>query len=294
MTGLMRSVSASNIPEAAHQSDLSIVVDIGVESGAIGVGCMVQDYSAFVDDEQTFPAGPRRKIYVAVGAPGAARHLMLRNGSHDGRSVARVHGIEVRQVGPDEERNEAIQFSFWDVPLPALTEFPRIGGGAEAARQALERLGTGHHSDLNAMVFPLAVTHTSRVWDWERCSQDYLRERYRKPDRLEGLPAFEELPSVEASQSYSGRVTLFELVLDSDGVHFLPTRCIDSRLKASHICRISNDLIVCCDGCVSVMPANQSGAGAIAEVDDPWFAGLQMVFPIDDKRCVLSASGPMH
>src|ERR1700683_2986858 len=59
-----------DIAAAAYRPDLRIMVDIGVEAGVIGVGCMVQDYSAFVDDEQIITAGPRRKVYVAVGAPG--------------------------------------------------------------------------------------------------------------------------------------------------------------------------------------------------------------------------------
>jgi hypothetical protein len=282
-----------DITATAYRPDLRIVVDIAVDAGAIGIGCMVHDCSAFVDTEQTILAGRRRKVYVAMGAPGIARHLMLRNGSHAGPSVARVHAIEVRQVEPDEERNEAIQSSLWEVPGLASADFPRIGGGADAAQWALTRLGTGVASDLDAVIFPLAVTHTSRVWDWERCTQDFLRERYQRPGRLEGLPPFEELPSAEESRSYSGRLTLFDLILDSDGVHFVPTRCIDSELKANHVSRVENDLVVCCDDCVFVVSANcEVGAGDIERIDDPWFAGLQMVFPIDNTRCVVSASAP--
>ena len=80
-----------------------VVVDLEVEAGVVGIGCTAADYSSYVDREAFVPSGVRRKVYVPVGAPGAASHLMLRNVSSDGRSVARIHGIEVRRVSAAEE-----------------------------------------------------------------------------------------------------------------------------------------------------------------------------------------------
>jgi MoaA/NifB/PqqE/SkfB family radical SAM enzyme len=39
----------------------------------------------------------RRKVYVPIGAPGAASQVMLRNASPDGRSLARIHAIAVHR-----------------------------------------------------------------------------------------------------------------------------------------------------------------------------------------------------
>jgi hypothetical protein len=284
-----------DLPASAHRTDLHIVVDIAVDTGAVGIGCVSHDYAAFVDAENVIPVGPRCKVYVATGAPGTAKHLMFRNASHDGASVARIYGIEMLQVDAGQKRQSVIQSSFWDAPVTASERLLRIGGDAEAARRALTSLGRALGPDLGAVTFPLALTHTSRVWDWERCTQDFLRGRYQLPGRLDDLPPFEDLPSVEQSRSYSGRLTLFDLTISGSGIHFAATRCIDSKHKTNHACKIGDKLVVCLDDCLIILPAGTDAtesSGEYIRIDDPWFAGVQMVFPIDDGNCVISASGP--
>ena len=85
-----------------------VVVDLEVEEGTFGVGCTTADYSSYVDREVLVPSGKRRKVYVPVGKPGAAFHVMLRNGSPVGRSVARIRGSEIRRVTAAEERQELV------------------------------------------------------------------------------------------------------------------------------------------------------------------------------------------
>ena len=280
---------------ALRKPNLRVIVDIEVERGAIGIGCMVDDCSAFVDAEQTIEAGRRRMIYVAMGAPGAAKQLMLRNGSPGGASIARIHAIEARSVEPGEERQAAILSALWDVTVPQSVHFARTGGDAETARRILTRLSGAQKTDLQALTFSLAVTHTSRVWDWERCTQDFLRNRYQMPGRLDALPLFEQLPSVQEFRSYAGRLTLFDLTIDGTGIHFAATRCVDSDLKANHVCKMGDDLIICFDDCLfitSVDTDGEAGARRLERIDDPWFGGVQMVFSIDDAHCVISASAP--
>ena len=285
-----------DIPEFAYHANLRIVVDIAVDTGAIGIGCLCRDFSSFVGTENVVSPGPRRRVHIAAGVPCAAQYLMLRNASHEGASVARIYGIELRHVDAGEERQAAIQSSLWDLPVTASKHFHRIGGDAELARRALASLGAALGSDLERLIFSLAVTHTSRVWDWERCAQDFLRDRYRRPGRLDRLPSFEELPSAEESRAYSGRLTLFDLTMDTTGVYFAATRFIDSEHKTSHACQMGDELVVCLDDYLAVLPtgANEIERGErwIERIDDPWFAGLQMVFPVDDTHCVISASGP--
>jgi hypothetical protein len=96
--------------------EIRVVVDVEVGSGTLGIGCMTIDHSGFVDREQFVPAGLRRKVHVPVGEPGAAASLMLRNADMNGRSVARIYDVEIRQVSPVEEIEERLRHT--GPPLP--------------------------------------------------------------------------------------------------------------------------------------------------------------------------------
>ena len=136
------------IPLSTYTAGLRVVVDIEVESGAIGIGCMREDFSAFVDVEQTISPGPRRKAYVALGAPGAAKQLMVRNASHHGVSVARVYGIEVLEDEFDDELfgdlDELGQATAKDAPLPFL--FCVVSWGCAATQWLANTLNS--HPDI--------------------------------------------------------------------------------------------------------------------------------------------------
>ena len=123
-----------NIPNSAHQSDLSIVLDIEVESGEIGASCVSQDYSSFVDLESVATAGPGRRIYVGIGSAGAAKHFVLRNASREGVSVARVYGVDLLPRDIDDELFGDLDELGWatakDAPLPFL--FCVVSWGAAA------------------------------------------------------------------------------------------------------------------------------------------------------------------
>lgn len=281
------------IPKRERRSDLRVVVDIEVESGAIGIGLVSGDFSSFVGAESVISAGPRRTVYVVMDDHDATAHLMLRNASHKGVSVARVLNIEIRNVDPAEERLAALKSSLWDAPITAADCFRRTRGDADTARKTLAGLGRPQAESSAALKFSLAITHTSRVWDWERCAQDYLRERYRRPNRLDGLPPFEQLPSAEQSRSYQGRLTLFDLTIDANGFHIAARRCIDSEHKLNHACNMNGQLVICLDDYVATVPATaEDSSYRIDRIDDVWFAGLQMIFPVDDTHCVVSASAP--
>ncbi len=284
------------VPVAGNGTRFRIVVDLEVESGAIGIGCMNESVAAFVDVEQTIPAGPRRKVYVGTGAAGTARRLMLRNASHDGASAARVHEIELREVDADEERRASVQSSLWDVPLAASAEFHRSGGDADAAQQALANIGAATGTDLQSVTFPIAVTHTSRVWDWQRCTREFLYERYHRPGRLDELPSFAELPPSQEARSFSGRLTLFNLTINGSGIWLAPIRCIDSQHKIQHASEVGDSLVVCLEDYLIVLADERSPQKStehrLQRIDDPWFAGLHTVFPVDQQRCIVSASAP--
>ena len=74
---------------------LRVVVDLQVESGLVGVGCLNADLTSYVDRELELPAGSRRKVYVPTGERGSAASLMIRNASTKGEcSRVRIYGIE--------------------------------------------------------------------------------------------------------------------------------------------------------------------------------------------------------
>lgn len=75
-----------------------VVVDLEVVKGVIGIGCTRADYRSWLDRVQVVPTGKRREVYVPFGAPFAGSHLVFANYSSQGRSVAHIHGIEIRRV----------------------------------------------------------------------------------------------------------------------------------------------------------------------------------------------------
>ena len=122
-----------------------------------------------------------------------------------------------------------------------------------------------------------------------------MRNRYTRPGRLKELPPFQELPPAQGARSHTGHLTLFDLTLDGDGITLAATRCIDSQDKIQDACRMGRRLVICLEDYVIVHPADTDDVAIDSElerIDDPWFAGLHTVFPVDDSRCVISASAP--
>ena len=103
--------------------ELRVVVDLEVKDGEIGVGCTTADYGSYVDREVFVASGMRRKVYVPIGASGAASHVMLRNASPQGRSLARVNGLEIRRVTAAEEIEEHSEL--WAPLVPPFPMVPR-------------------------------------------------------------------------------------------------------------------------------------------------------------------------
>lgn len=75
-----------------------LVIDVQVERGVIGIGCTNSDYTSWLDEVEVVHAGARRKISVSFGTASAPSHLVFCNYSPDGRSQARIHGIELRRA----------------------------------------------------------------------------------------------------------------------------------------------------------------------------------------------------
>ena len=139
--------------ELAGAGQQRVVVDVEVEAGMIGLGCTTADYSSYVDNELVVPAGIRRKVYVPIGALGAAAHLMLRNGSPEGCSVARVYSIALNRIEADQEKQENVRSSLWDAPLLPPQRVSQEGEAREKFNQAWTNLRSALGPDVTRVAF---------------------------------------------------------------------------------------------------------------------------------------------
>ena len=279
---------------------LRVIIDLQVECGVIGAGCLSADLSSYTDLELKLPAGSRRKVYVPIGERGSAARLMIRNANPTGEcSQVHIYGIEFRWVDQEEKSQENLRHSLWEVRSPAADgAIPRTKRDVYLSNQAYATIQSTLGCQGTEVVFPLALTHTTRVWDFDRCTQDYLRERYACPGRLDALPPFAELKPARNFRSYSGRLTFFEVMIGQNYIDCRITRCLDSYHKIQHAHTVNGKLVVCYEDYLLVLPSVNAALDPVASeheivrIDDPWFAGLHTVFPWGPDCCLVSASAP--
>ncbi len=279
-------------PEALHRAGndlLCVIVDAEVISGRIGIGCVAPDHRTYVSVEtDRTPEDVGTVFEVVIDDPGGdgCGWLVVRNAG-EGGSQSRVI---IRSIRTFRKRATGVSHLV-EVEPPAI---PQVGFPQEAQdpRHASERRGIG-----NIRRFQLFLTHTSRTWDWTKCSQEFLTQRAADPARLQNLPPFEELPPCQTNL-YSGGLSVLELAVDQSGVKAVARRCIDSRFKIQHAALVGRRLVMCFENFLAVLPsANEPvesidlNPGSPWRIDDPWFGGLHTVFPVSDNVCIVSSSG---
>jgi hypothetical protein len=274
-------------PEAFRSAGgklLRVTVEAEVKSGRIGIGCVTHDYSAYLTTETD--RGPEHgnsvlEIVVERQDGDGCAWLVVRN-TAEGGAPSRVLIRSIRTFKTDVTRiPDLVDVQPLNIPMiPSRSEGPR---GPESGE-------TGRH-------FQLLLTHTSRSWDWTRCSREFLAQRAADPARLRKLPRFEDLPPVE-NHLYSGGLTVLDLAVDGDVAHVTARRCIDSRYKIQHANMVGSRLVLCFENFLAVLPGVRQPAeevdlrpGSPWRIDDPWFSGLHTVFPVTDDICLVSSSG---
>ena len=131
----------------------------------------------------------------------------------------------------------------------------------------------------------LCVTHSSRPVDYNRCSPDFLTRRYASPDRLQNLPAFEELDEFR-SNTYTGNITLWECKdIAREAPSFL--MFIEGDYKAQHAIVKDGQLIVCGLTFLEVVDLRTRESRRIS---DPWFQDGHTVFPGSNGEVVVSCA----
>jgi len=267
----------------AHGEVLLVRVEAEVHAGRIGVGCVSSDFQNYVGTQVDCTPGdgsavlklPLRHFSSANGG-----WLVVRNTAEGNRpSRATVRSIRTFRTAasriPDLVESEPR-------PIPAV-------GPAQATRSRSRRRKSGR--------FRIALTHTSRTWDWSRCTRRDMIRRYSDPKRLLNLPPFEELPP-PPTHLYSGGLSLLDLAVDADEVNLMAVRSVESAFKVQHATVVGARLVLCFENFLVVLPTNDAPLesldlrpGSPWRIDDNWFSGLHTVFPVSDDICLVSSSG---
>jgi hypothetical protein len=269
-------------------------VEAEVKSGRIGVGCVSHDYSTYLSSETD--RGPEHGNYlleiVIERQDGDGRAWLVVRNTAEGGTPSRVLIRSIRTFRTDATR------------IPDLVEVqplntPKIGFRSQATlgSESEEPSRTTGENNAATRHFQLLLTHTSRSWDWTRCSREFLAQRTADPARLRKLPRFEDLPPVQ-THLYSGGLTVLDLAVDQNAAHVVARRCIDSRYKMQHANLVGSRLVLCFENFLAVLPGIHQPAeevdlrpGSPWRIDDPWFSGLHTVFAVSDDICLVSSSG---
>jgi hypothetical protein len=82
------------------------------------------------------------------------------------------------------------------------------------------------------------------------------------------------------------------------GARVVARRCIDSSFKIQHATQVGEQLVLCCENFLAVLPIADAPLenvslhpGSSCRIDDNWFSGLHTVFPVNDDVCLVSSSG---
>jgi len=270
---------------------LCVLVDAEVIRGRVGIGCVSHDDSSYVSVEvYRTPEDGDEPFRLLIDDP--AGHgcggLVVRN-TAEGGSDSRVI---IRSIRTFTTGTTGVPHLV-EVEPPAIPQVgcrrelqdPRLTGG-------LRPIGNG-----NVQHFHLLLTHTSRTWDWTKCSREFLTQRAADPARLQNLPPFEDLPPCQ-SNLYSGGLSILEVSVRHGSTEVVARRCIDSRFKVQHASIVGRGLVLCFENFLAVLPSVHEPVedidlrpGSPWRIDDPWFSGLHTVFPVNDEVCLVSSSG---
>lgn len=260
---------------------LVVRVEAVVRNGRVGVGCVKPDHSTFTSPEIESTAGDGRTTFdMLVEEDAECIGLVFRNAAENIESRIVVHGIRTYRIDP-RSYSDFLEIATLDNEVPSH-RFP----GVPIPDPMLEC----------DRVYSILLTHTSRNWEWARCTRARFAERYSDPNRLRDLPPFESLLPYRGHQLYSGALTMLDLAMGTDGSELILRRCIDSRFKLQHANYVGGRLVLCFEDFLCVIgpedPANRIDLrpGSESRIEDNWFGGLHTVFPVDDATCIVSSS----
>ncbi|MCU1335543.1 MAG: Radical domain protein [Bryobacterales bacterium] len=268
---------------------LCVRVEAEVTKGRVGIGYVAEDHSTYlsVESDRTPEDGDTVfNVVIEHQDRNVCGWLVVRN-TAEGGSPSRIVIRSLRTFRTGATR------------IPDLVEveplrIPRVPcETSDGSREASYVGGLGNGKTRR---FQVLLTHTSRSWDWTRCSRDFIAQRGADPNRLRNLPPFEKLPPSQ-SHLYSGGLTVLEVAVDKRGANVVARRFIDSHFKIQHAGLVGRRLVLCFENFLAVLPTIDEPVGNIDlrpgspwRIDDPWFNGLHTVFPVTDDVCIVSSS----
>lgn len=147
----------------------------------------------------------------------------------------------------------------------------------------------------------LTLTHSSRETNLERCSVQFLTQRFGDPERLASPPPFDSLR--RPIPLYSGAVSFYGVAMEEDGrlaIQSLGSVISPDRIQHAAFLA-SGDLLVGFEHRVELW-RSETPLDGLHRVDadtwetthrfeHPFLAGLHTVEPLTDHRAVLSCAG---
>jgi hypothetical protein len=277
-------------------------VEATVQTGSIGIGCVAADLKTFISPEVEHTPENGDTVFDLIVDPvvgDSSFWLVVRNTASGGiRSRVLLRAIRTFALAqqPLSDLIDVEQLAIENIVDSLSCDGPAV----EIAKnpQTERSPASGRRFERGIQRYQLLLTHTSRSWDWAKCSKDYLIQRYAEPNRLRDLPRFEDLPSQRDQQVYNGGLSILELAIDGRAAYLVARRCIDSRFKIQHANLAGGKLVLCFEDFLAVLPSLDYPLaeldlrpGSRWRIDDNWFGGLHTVFPVDDEVCIVSSSG---
>jgi hypothetical protein len=147
----------------------------------------------------------------------------------------------------------------------------------------------------------LALTHSSRVTNLDRCSAEFLVKRFGNPSRLNDLPPFESLRPAETL--YSGSVSFYRVMRDESGcLMFDSIGSFKDKDKIQHAILIDQKRILmgyehrveCWELSRSIFSPTRvvkSACSMQSRFEHPHLAGLHTIEIVSTGRVLLSCAG---
>ena len=284
----------SEVCRGAGEELLCVTVEAEVKSGRIGIGCVAPDYSTYVSTESDRTPEDGNSVFnVVIERSGDGYGWLVVRNTTEGGSPSRAIIRSIRTFRTGATRIPDLV----EVAAPRIPKVPSeaVAGSGNCNRHETSELGGFGKG--KTWRFQLLLTHTSRSWDWTRCSRDFIAQRGADPNRLRNLPPFESLPPCQ-DHLYSGGLSVLEVAGDACATNVVARRCIDSHFKIQHATLVGGRVVMCFENFLAVLPRLHETVedinlrpGSHWRIDDPWFSGLHTVFPVDDDVCIVSSSG---
>lgn len=149
----------------------------------------------------------------------------------------------------------------------------------------------------------IALTHSNRRMELERCSRESLKKRYSSKDRLKDIPPFEKLAPINEYKMYNLGVVSFYVVLKdlNNHISFKILGSLKTKKKIQHaIFMDEKNIIIAYESSLELWGINKpirqyeslktSDFSIIRVYEHPHFSGLHTVSMLSEKLAVISAS----